>query len=72
MSAVLGSPSQGLRVARPPLAGGAGGRGGIVSHPFLLPFVRLELLIRSIRTPQWDSETWPAAKAELRRALEWN
>jgi hypothetical protein len=38
--------------------------------PFLLPWPRLTLLIRSILTTQWDETTWPLAKAELRRALE--
>ena len=41
----------------------------VVSHPFFLPFIRLELLIRSIRTTRWDLETWPTVKVELRRAL---
>jgi len=40
-----------------------------VNHPFFLPFIRLELLIRSIRTTRWDLETWPTVKVELRRAL---
>jgi hypothetical protein len=38
--------------------------------PFLLPWPRLALLIRSILTTHWDAETWPSAKAELGRALE--
>ena len=38
--------------------------------PFLLPWPRVVLLVRRILATQWDAETWPAAKAELRRALE--
>ena len=38
----------------------------VVNHPFFLPFIRLELLIRSIRTTRWNPET---VKVELRRAL---
>jgi hypothetical protein len=38
-------------------------------QPFLLPWPRLELLIRSIRKTSWDAETWPIAKHELLRAL---
>jgi hypothetical protein len=37
--------------------------------PFLLPWPRLELLIRSIRATSWDSETWPIAHRELQKAL---
>jgi hypothetical protein len=37
--------------------------------PFLLPWPRLELLIRSIRATSWDAETWPIAKHELLKAL---
>ena len=37
---------------------------------FLLPWPRLTLLIRGILATEWDAETWPVAKAELRRALE--
>jgi len=42
----------------------------IMRHPFFLPYVRLELLIRSIRVTDWDRVTWRAAKEQLRRALE--
>jgi hypothetical protein len=36
---------------------------------FLLPYSRLTLLIRSLLSMRWDSATWPAAKAELGKAL---
>jgi hypothetical protein len=38
--------------------------------PFLLPWVRVSLLIRSIQATTWDEATWPTIKAALRRALE--
>lgn len=38
--------------------------------PFLLPWVRVALLIRSIRATTWDDATWPMIKPMLRRALE--
>lgn len=34
-----------------------------------LPYLRLELLIRAIRTTTWDAATWPTVKAELAKAL---
>jgi hypothetical protein len=37
---------------------------------FLLPYVRLELLIRTMLTRQLDEDAWPMVKAELRKALE--
>jgi hypothetical protein len=41
------------------------------SHlPFLLPWVKVNLLIRSITGRVWDEDTWPIAKAQLGRALE--
>jgi len=30
--------------------------------PYLLPWVRVSLLIRSIRATTFDEETWPTAK----------
>jgi hypothetical protein len=39
------------------------------SLSFLLHWPRLTLLIRRILTTQWDPESWPTAKSELRRAL---
>jgi hypothetical protein len=36
---------------------------------FLLPWLRVNLLIRSITGHVWDERTWPIAKA-LGRALE--
>ena len=32
--------------------------------------MRVQHLLRSMLGTRWDSETWPTAKAELRRALE--
>ena len=31
---------------------------------------RIERLIRSILETRWDNQTWPTAKATLKRALE--
>jgi hypothetical protein len=38
--------------------------------PFLLPWVRINLLIRSIRATTWDDATWPTVKVALARALD--
>jgi len=37
--------------------------------PFLLPWVRAALLIRSILATTWDDATWPQTKEALRWAL---
>jgi len=37
---------------------------------FLLPYVRLELLIHTMRTRTWAPEAWPLVKRELIRALK--
>jgi hypothetical protein len=37
---------------------------------FLLPYVRLELLIHTMRTRTWAPEAWPLVKHELIRALK--
>ena len=37
--------------------------------PYLLPWVRVALLIRSIRATIFDEATWPTAKTVLARAL---
>jgi hypothetical protein len=37
--------------------------------PYLLPWVRVTLLIRSILTTTFDETTWPTAKTVLARAL---
>jgi hypothetical protein len=37
--------------------------------PFLLPWVRVALLIRSILATPFDETTWPTAKTTLARAL---
>jgi hypothetical protein len=38
--------------------------------PYLLPWVRVLLLIRSITSTTWAHEAWPEVKPVLRRALE--
>ena len=50
--------------------------------PFLFPWFRIHLLIREIRTTNWDSATWPTARqalkdifalhARMRRWAWWN
>lgn len=53
-----------------PLDAAAGGSGDRVNQlPYLLPWVRVALLIRSIRTTTFDEATWPTAKTVLNRAL---
>ena len=37
---------------------------------FLLPYVGLELLIRTMLTRQWDSADWPLVKRKFKKALE--
>ena len=37
--------------------------------PYLLPWVRVLFLIRSITSTTWGHETWPLVKPLLRRAL---
>ena len=37
--------------------------------PYLLPWVRVLLLIRSITSTTWGHEAWPEVKPVLRRAL---
>ena len=41
-----------------------------MTQPFLLPWVRVLLLIRSITSTTWGHEAWPQVKPVLRRALE--
>lgn len=36
---------------------------------FLLPYARLELLIRTVRTRRWDPDHWPLVKHALVKAL---
>jgi hypothetical protein len=38
--------------------------------PYLLPWVRVLLLVRSITSTTWGHEAWPQVKPVLRRALE--
>jgi hypothetical protein len=37
--------------------------------PYLLPWVRVTLLIKAIRATTFDEATWPTAKTVLARAL---
>ena len=37
--------------------------------PYLLPWVRVLLLIRSITDEPWPDQTWPLVRPVLRRAL---
>jgi len=39
-------------------------------QPFLLPWVRVLLLIRSITSTSWGHTAWPEVKPVRRRALE--
>jgi hypothetical protein len=41
-----------------------------MSLPYLLPWVRVLLLIRSITSTTWGHEAWPEVKPVLRRALQ--
>jgi hypothetical protein len=42
-----------------------------MSHPpYLVPWVRVLILIRSITSTTWGHEAWPQVKPVLRRALE--
>jgi hypothetical protein len=41
-----------------------------MTQPFLLPRVRVLLLIRSITSNTWGHEAWPQVKPLLRRAVE--
>jgi len=36
---------------------------------FPLPYLRIQLVIRGIRTTRWDAKTWPIMKHELAKAL---
>jgi len=36
---------------------------------FLFPHIRVELVIRSILTRQWDDEAWPLVRQEFVKAL---
>ena len=37
---------------------------------FLLPYVRIELLIRTMLTLTWAPEAWPLVKHELVKAIK--
>jgi hypothetical protein len=39
-------------------------------RPYLLPWVRLLLLIHDLRSTTWGHARWPHVKPRLRRALE--
>ena len=36
----------------------------------VIPWLRVERLIRSILQTRWDNRTWPTAKVTLKQALE--
>jgi hypothetical protein len=38
--------------------------------PFLLPYARIELLIRTMLTETWAPEAWPVVKHEFAKALK--
>jgi hypothetical protein len=40
-----------------------------LSVHFLFPHIRVELLIRTILTRQWDDEAWPLVRQEFVKAL---
>ena len=39
-------------------------------EPFLLPYVRVMILIRDITSTTWRHEEWPVVKPLLRQVLE--
>ena len=40
-----------------------------VTPPFLLPHVRVELLLHTIRSTTWDAATWAVIRTEVPRVL---
>jgi hypothetical protein len=36
---------------------------------FLFPHIRVELLIRTMLTREWDDEAWPIVREEFKRAM---
>ena len=60
-----------LGITIPPSLAGAGGSVDRMTRlPYLLPWVRVLLLIRSITSTTCGHEAWPEVKPVLRRALE--
>jgi hypothetical protein len=41
-----------------------------MTPPFLLPHVRVELLVHTIRTTIWDAATWAIVRMQIPRVLE--
>jgi hypothetical protein len=42
-----------------------------VTHaPYLLPYVRVELLVHTIRSTIWDAATWPLVRTQVPRVME--
>jgi hypothetical protein len=54
----------------PSIGAAAGGSGHRVTPPYLLPYVRVELLLHAILTTRWDAATWPIVRRHLPRVLE--
>jgi hypothetical protein len=40
-----------------------------LSHALPLPHIRVELLLRTMLTRQWDDETWPVIRQTIQKAL---
>jgi hypothetical protein len=38
--------------------------------PYLLPHVRVELLVHTIRSTTWDAATWAIVRTQIPRVLE--
>lgn len=41
-----------------------------VDHRWQHPWLRIQLLLRAMLGTRWDHQTWPAIKAEMKKALE--
>jgi hypothetical protein len=37
--------------------------------PYLLPYVRVQLIVHTILSTRWDATTWPIVRAEVPRVL---
>ena len=43
-------------------------RDAVTVH-FLFPHIRVELLLRTMLTRQWDDDAWPLVRQEIQKAL---